>query len=322
MTGTGVVTGAERRGGPPALGLLAALMIVVWSGACPAEVLNPSFETTYLGTPYPRLLPQCWMHADHPSFNSYCTKLWSTDGGSSAALVSLIGKTFSPGNRETFYQIVDLTGIGSIEFDVSLAVYPAGVFDHFEAAFLVDGVPLWSQTAGGVYRDQQVNVAALRGWHRIEMRSLALDAGAFSVAYWTQWDNLRLVQGPTTVPAVIDLDPNTLNLGSHGNWVTCFIELPDGYDVGNIDGATVTLNDIPAYMGEQGWATPEVNAENVADFDADGVLERMVRFERAAVQAVVSPPEATVMVKGRLTGGAPFEGKATIRVLDKGAKKT
>jgi len=322
MAGTeSVVRTERRRGDRVGARSLVVLLTLAWSSVCAAEVLNPSFETTYAGLPWPRPLPLYWSHVDHPSFNSYCANLWKTDGGLSAVLFNRIGKAVSPGNYESFYQYVDLTGIGSIEFDVSLATYPAGVFGHFEASFWVDGTPLWHETVGGDHRDQQVNVADLPGWHRLEIRVTALDAGTFSVAYWTEWDNLRLLQGPTTVPAVIVLDPNTLNLGSNGNWITCRIKLSDGYDVGNIDGATVTLNDIPAWIGEQGWATPQVNEENVADFDGDGTLERMVKFERAAVQAIVQAPQATMTVKGRLAGGTPFEGTAVIRVLDHGAKK-
>jgi hypothetical protein len=76
--------------------------------------------------------------------------------------------------------------------------------------------------------------------------SAALEAGASNVAYGTLWDNVRLVEGPATMPAVIDLDPGTLNLGSNGRWVTCYLELDEGYDVAQIDGATVRLDGIPA----------------------------------------------------------------------------
>jgi hypothetical protein len=242
-----------------------------------------------------------------------------------------IGKAVNPGNCQGFYQFVDLTGISSIEFDVRLTARPQGVFAHLEAAFLVDGVVLWSRSADGVYRDQQVDVPNLAGWHRIEFRNTAVEAGTFGVAYWTEWDNFRLIRGPTAIPAVINLAPGILNPNSNGNWVTCYIELTEGRDVHAIDGATVTLNGIPAYMGQQGWATPQANDENVADFDADGTLERMVKFERAAVEATVRPPEGTVTVQGRLTdvtvgvlarsNGIPFEGAATLGVLTKGASK-
>jgi hypothetical protein len=311
------------------------------SGAYAAEVLNPSFETTYMGTPYPRSLPQAWYHSDHAAFNSYCTNQWSTNGTLSASLLSRIGKAVSRGNYESFYQFVDLTGIGTIKFDIRMAASPAGAFSHFEASFLVDSVPSWTQNAAGIYLDQEVNVAGMAGWHRIEMRNTALDTGTFSVAYLTQWDNLRLIEGQLTIPAIVDLNPSTLNTAgddtstlnqvsngsgtlnpdSNGNWITCRIELETPYDVNAIDGASVTLNDIPAYMGQQGWATPQATAANVADYDLDGTLERMVRFSREAVQAIVQPPEATVTIKGKLVGGPLFEGTAVIRVHDKNAKK-
>jgi hypothetical protein len=349
MTGTGVMTAVERRGVRLAIGCVVILILLMGSGVCVAEVLNPSFETTYMGTPYPRLLPQGWYHADHASFNSYCTNSWSTDGTLSAALLSRIGKAVSPGNYESFYQFVDLTGIASIEFDIRLVALPAGAFAHFEASLLVDGVPLWSQNAAGVYLDQQVSVSGMAGWHRIEMCNTARDTGTFTLAYWTQWDNLRLIEGPKTIPAVIDLEPDTLRLHCPGKWIVCFIELPAGYDVNDIDEATVTLQDIPAYLGKEGWGKLALNKREVTDRDGDGVPERMarfdqdkegwgklalhkrkvmdhdgdgiperiVRFDQDAVRAIVQPPEAILTVKGNLVDKTPFEGSATIKVVDK-----
>jgi hypothetical protein len=249
-------------------------------------------------------------------------------------MFSRIGRAVARGNSQGFYQFIDLTGIGSIKFDVNLEARPAVLFEHFEAVFLVDGVVRWSRSAGGIYRDQEVDVSNLAGWHRVEFRNRAVDAGTFGAAYWTEWDNLRLVEGLKAIPAVISLDPGILNPNSNGNWVTCYIELTEKRDARTIDGATVTLNDIPAYMGQQGWATPQANDENVADFDNDGTLERMVKFDRAAIEATIQPPQGTVTVKGRLTNATagvltmgassssvPFEGAATLGVLTKGGPK-
>jgi hypothetical protein len=309
--------------------------ILVGSSVCVADPLNPSFETTYMGTPWPRPLPSYWGHMDHPSFNSYCTDVWSTDGAQSAAMFNRIGKTVAPGNYQSFNQYVDLTGVGSIEFDVCLTARPEGTFAHFEASFRVDGVPLWSSRTHGVHRDQRVDVSKLAGWHRLEIRSTAVEAGTFMTAYWTEWDNLRMVQGATELEAQITLDPGTLNLGSDGTWVTCYIELGENGDVSAIDGATVTLNGVPAFLGQQGWATAQANAANVDDFDGDGVLERMVKFDRAAVAAILRAPQTTVTVEGKLsetgvltemsqltygsavTDGPPFKGAATLHVLDR-----
>jgi hypothetical protein len=198
-----------------------------------------------------------------------------------------------------------------------------------------------------------------------------VDAGAFPLAYWTLWDNIRLVE---TIPAAITLDPATLNLGSGGRWVTCYIELPAGYDVTEIDGATVTLDGIPASMNGHGWATPAANEHNIVDLDSDGtpgcrdrhgcamreahehsivdrdghgrpacrdghgraireadednsgdpdgddVLARMVKFDRAAVEADVQPPQTTVTVQGYLNDGTLFQGTAVFQVFDKHPK--
>jgi hypothetical protein len=306
----------------PAGSFLAILIVLVWSGVGAAELLNPSFETTYAGLPWPRLLPAGWYHADHPSFNSYCTDLWRTDGSLSAAMFSRIGKAVIPGNYQSFYVFADLTGIASIKFDVRLMACPTGAFEHFEASFLVDGAPLWSKNVGGVYLDQQVNVANLPGWHCVEIRNTALEAGTCNLAYWTLWDNLRAVEGPKAIRDDVEFDPPVLNPRSNGNYITCYIGLEEGYDVRLIDGSTVTLNgNIRAIVdGRQGWAVPGANADNVADFDSDGVLERMVKFERAAVvRAIVEAQGVPVTVEGRLKGpdGILFTGSAVLRVLDK-----
>jgi hypothetical protein len=309
----------KRSGRGTAVTCLAAAIVLAWSSVCAAGVMNPSFETYYMGTPYPRQLPSNWWHTDHPSFNSKCTNQWITDGNFAAGLYSLVNKPINPGNFESFYQFVDLTGIGSIQFDVRLAAYPSGVFEHFRAVLMVDGAPLWTQTQGGVYLNQQAKVQNLTGYHRMEMRVVALDGGAYPLAYWTQWDNIRLVEGPKTIKANIVVDPNTLNLSSNGRWITCFIELETDFDPNGIDGGSVTFaSTVPAWMGDQGWATPEANWENVSDFDDDGVTERMVKFDRSAVQALVQPGEATVTVQGKMFGGRPFEGTAVIRVIDNG----
>ncbi len=330
MTGMGIQMGTERRGGQAAVVCLAGLiMLVVWSGVCVADVRNGSFETTYPGLPWPRPLPTYWAHVDHPSFNSYCINMWNTDGKFSAALFSRLSNAyksyrFEVGDYQGFMQYVDLTGIGSIEFDARLAALPSGAFEHFEASVLVDGVPLWKQTGDGVHANQKANVSHLAGWHRLEIRNTALESGTFGTAYWTLWDNVRLVEGSQTVKADITLTPSKLSLASNGRWVTGYIELEEGYDVHSIDGATVTLDGIAAHLGDEGWATAEANEGNIVDHDGDGILERMVKFDRAeVVQAntmLRATADATVMVAG-VVADAQFEGGATLQVTDKGGKK-
>ncbi len=151
---------------------------------------------------------------------------------------------------------------------------------------------------------------------------LAANDNAVSGGYGDNTGSVQVIikvtpstQVPTIIPATIDCDPDTLNLKSKGNWITCYIELPAGYDVWQINGSTILLNGmIPAYLGKEGWAKTESDQLNIMDNDGDGVLERMVKFDRAAVQAILIPGEAILTLAGKV-GLADFEGSDTIRVI-------
>ena len=50
-----------------------------------------------------------------------------------------------------------------------------------------------------------------------------------------------------TITATIDIKPETLNLKSKGNWVTCYIWLPEDYNVSDVDTQSIFLgSEIPA----------------------------------------------------------------------------
>ena len=134
--------------------------------------------------------------------------------------------------------------------------------------------------------------------------------------------------GVKPISAIIDCNPDTLNLKSKGKWITCYIELPDGpqgqeWDVWQIDGSTILLNRIvPAYLGKQGWAKTEFNESNIMDHDKDEELERMVKFDRTLVQKILAPGEnIELTLTGKVfynQGLADFESKDYIRVINKG----
>jgi hypothetical protein len=287
---------------------------------------------------------------DYLFFDSYCVLYseeepdsWPTDGTVAACLLSRPGKVFE-GRYQSFWQFVDLTGMGVLVFDAMLEA-SSGPFAHFEASVLVDDVPLWSAVVEGVYLSQEIDLSNLPevyemyglpgpGWHIIELRLTALEDGEFAESYLVYWDNMVLLPDVGTIEADIDLDPDTLNLGSQGRWITCYIELPAGYDVAQIDESTVTLEEISAVTGVERWARrwsrwqwgrpwahrwaqADMNRRTIVDHDGDGVLERVVRFDRAAVQAIVQAPETTVAIAGELFDGTPFEGTATIKVMGK-----
>ncbi len=135
--------------------------------------------------------------------------------------------------------------------------------------------------------------------------SIDFAVGEFGIA--------ETLQIPDVIQAVIDIDPDTLNLNSKGKWITCYIELPGNYDVEDIDVSTIKLNDeVPA----------ESRPTGVGDCDDDGIAELMVKFDISAVQEILEAgDEVEITVTGELNDDTKFEGSDTIRVINKGGKK-
>ena len=127
------------------------------------------------------------------------------------------------------------------------------------------------------------------------------------------------------VPANVTIEPETLNLNSNGQWVTAYIELPVCYcDVADIDVNTTCLDTVPAVNDTQyGFVTDPDSY--LTDHDGDGIQERMVKFDRAAVIAYLetidfegetgSDKMVELTVTGELFDETAFEGCDTVRVI-------
>lgn len=137
-------------------------------------------------------------------------------------------------------------------------------------------------------------------------KAIRLDAD--NAGHTRAWfDNVKVYQA-TSVSATIDIDPDTLNLKSKGNWITAYIELPEGYDVADIDVDTILLEDT---------ISAEAHPTEIGDYDNDGIVDLMVKFDRTAVQEILEVgEEVEITVTGELTDGTLFEGSDTIRVID------
>lgn len=119
---------------------------------------------------------------------------------------------------------------------------------------------------------------------------------------------------PELVAANVNIDPDTLNLKSRGQFVTAYIEIP-GQDVRQVDVTTVELiapgGSVPAV------ADPKygfVKSPEVKDRDGDGLPELMVKFDLVGVQSRVLLGPVSLQVNG-LVGALRFEGTDTIRVI-------
>lgn len=119
--------------------------------------------------------------------------------------------------------------------------------------------------------------------------------------------------------ALVDLDPDTLNLKSNGRYVNAFTTLPEGFSVYDIDTGSIGISMI---SGDQ--ITPTLGIDPtftpvIGDRDEDGILDLTVKFDRQAVIAIpLLPGDRSITVSFKLNNGIKFEGSDTIRVIDRG----
>jgi len=108
------------------------------------------------------------------------------------------------------------------------------------------------------------------------------------------------------ISATIDFNPNILNLRSKGTYVTAYIELPEGYDAEQLDVSSIKLNDIVPALAKP---------TKVGDYDRDGIPDLMVKFDRDAVEDILTvDDEVEITIAGEV-GDNAFEGSDIIRVI-------
>lgn len=121
-----------------------------------------------------------------------------------------------------------------------------------------------------------------------------------------------------SVAATIDIDPDILNLGSKGKWITVYIELTEGYSVADINVSTIMLNDtVPA----------ELSPTSIGDHDGDGIPDLMVKFDRdQVISYILAKVNITELTKNKsmtitlsmtsnLNDGTLCKGGNTITIL-------
>ncbi len=120
------------------------------------------------------------------------------------------------------------------------------------------------------------------------------------------------------IPATVRIEPETLNLASKGVF-TAFIQLPEGYDVSDINISTVECEDASAIEGRivHGGEGGHHGKGHAGD-------TLKVKFNRQDLVDVPTGNAVMLTVTGKILhndGEVDFEGSDTIRVINKGKDK-
>jgi hypothetical protein len=109
-----------------------------------------------------------------------------------------------------------------------------------------------------------------------------------------------------SIPAETRIIPRTINLASKGNWITCYIWLPEDFDVANIDPYSVFLEG-------------EIKPEQISVDEQKQVA--IARFSREYLRGIISTGEVELTITGQLKDKILFEATDVIRVIDEGRRK-
>ena len=188
--------------------------------------------------------------------------------------------------------------------------------DKLEFRWLDDGVELTSWLP--------LNIETPAGNATLYLGGLPLfDAGnhilTLQVTDGTALEYMKVplrVEGP--LMALVDLDPDTLNLKSSGRYITAYITLPEGFTASEIDQATIRITqineDIIFDFGIDTTFTPVVG-----DRDEDGIPDMTVKFNRQElIELPLLPGDRSITVGFELNNGTRFEGSDIIRVIKRG----
>jgi hypothetical protein len=169
---------------------------------------------------------------------------------------------------------------------------------NFTASDAPSGIASTTATLDGnpVTNGQVINLGGMAGNHTLSVVSIDKAGNTSSAA----------VAFKVIVASRVNMTPNTLNLKSQGsiNAFTVRIEFPTGYDVAQIDVATVQINILGTLISAQ--LSPTSNG--------------MVKFDRQPIINAIgnNTGDITFTITGKLKDGRSFTGYDTLKVINPG----
>lgn len=121
---------------------------------------------------------------------------------------------------------------------------------------------------------------------------------------------------PEEFPVMVDIKPEKLNINSNRRFITAYIELPEGYEPGQVDIATVKITKINEEAVDPIFVCSEPT--EIGDYDLDGIPDLMVKFLMDDVREVIFHDlDLTFTLEGNLMASeTSFYGNESVRAVD------
>ncbi len=190
--------------------------------------------------------------------------------------------------------------VNAVDPDSSSLTYE---FEIYAGGSLVASLAGVAENASGITAIETGTILADNTAY--QWRARAFDGDQYGP--WMTMASFTVHLPKTSINATINFDPDTLNKTSKGTWVTVYIELPDGYNVADIEVASIRL---------EGSVPAELRPSAAGDHDKDGIRDLMVKFKRSEVIGILPLGEKVpVHVTGKV-GSITFDGVDIIRVIE------
>ncbi len=123
----------------------------------------------------------------------------------------------------------------------------------------------------------------------------------------------------SAITATVDIKPHKIVLRNRGRYITAFIELEEGYDVGEIERSSVMITEVNGLVLDE--PIQAIRCSRIGDRDEDGVLDLKVKFSRRKLVPLLSAGANDLTIIGVLNDGSDFEGIGEITAKAKKQKK-
>jgi flagellar hook assembly protein FlgD/Tol biopolymer transport system component len=202
-----------------------------------------------------------------------------------------------------------LTVTNAVDPDSSVLTYEFEVYTGSVLVQTKTGVPQGANGTTSVTLSTALTDNTTYQW-----RARAFDGTSYGP--WMAMATFTVHLPQTGITVEIEVEPETLNKKSHGNWVMVEIELPHGYRAEDVDISSIRLEGIVpavAWPHEKGKRHHEHGCEH--DHDRHDHSELKVKFRRSDVIAVLPVGNHVPVHVTGTVAGIPFEGVDIIKVI-------